>query len=299
MTSPEGAEHTSGAINSKATTTTTTTTTNHNKAPNYAVAMNRAAKSTKIKDLILMDESLSINNEAASNNTSTTTTTASNNVGSASASSAPLAAYRVVTTTNPASPPVQTVLTSPINGQFYVIGTASDVLGPASVNSPRAIAPRGNILTATAAPVAVADPMTAGSATVATVSTTLPKDERRRATHNEVERRRRDNINTGIQRLSKLIPPEPSGGLLSTVDGTGGGKSGSTRSKGDILARACEYVKDLKQENTRLREQLSSQESQKELESLREENELLKEALEANGVILPTALNTRKTQPST
>lgn len=33
-----------------------------------------------------------------------------------------------------------------------------------------------------------------------------PRDERRRATHNEVERRRRDKINTWISKLGKLIP---------------------------------------------------------------------------------------------
>lgn len=34
----------------------------------------------------------------------------------------------------------------------------------------------------------------------------LQRDERRRATHNEVERRRRDKINNWIAKLSKIIP---------------------------------------------------------------------------------------------
>ena len=32
------------------------------------------------------------------------------------------------------------------------------------------------------------------------------RDDRRRATHNEVERRRRDKINNWIVKLSKLVP---------------------------------------------------------------------------------------------
>lgn len=32
------------------------------------------------------------------------------------------------------------------------------------------------------------------------------RDDRRRATHNEVERRRRDKINHWIMKLSKIIP---------------------------------------------------------------------------------------------
>lgn len=32
------------------------------------------------------------------------------------------------------------------------------------------------------------------------------RDERRRATHNEVERRRRDKINNWITKLAKLVP---------------------------------------------------------------------------------------------
>ncbi|NWT07696.1 USF2 factor, partial [Vireo altiloquus] len=34
----------------------------------------------------------------------------------------------------------------------------------------------------------------------------VPRDERRRAQHNEVERRRRDKINNWIVQLSKIIP---------------------------------------------------------------------------------------------
>lgn len=33
-----------------------------------------------------------------------------------------------------------------------------------------------------------------------------PRDEKRRATHNEVERRRRDKINNWIEKLAKMLP---------------------------------------------------------------------------------------------
>jgi hypothetical protein len=33
-----------------------------------------------------------------------------------------------------------------------------------------------------------------------------PRDEKRRATHNEVERRRRDKINNWIDKLAKMLP---------------------------------------------------------------------------------------------
>ncbi|XP_023331488.1 upstream stimulatory factor 1 [Eurytemora carolleeae] len=81
---------------------------------------------------------------------------------------------------------VQAVLASPLNGQFYVIGSPSDVLGAVGQ---RQIVPRSF----NEQPVSSA------------------KEERqgnRRATHNEVERRRRDNINNWIMKLGKLIPPD-------------------------------------------------------------------------------------------
>ena len=75
-----------------------------------------------------------------------------------------------------------------------------------------------------------------------------PKEERRRATHNEVERRRRDNINTGIHRLGKLIPHD-----VITGDEVNKATT-TTKSKGDILAKACEYLAELRRSNQRLGE---------------------------------------------
>ncbi|XP_056142019.1 upstream stimulatory factor 2 isoform X2 [Lampris incognitus] len=70
-------------------------------------------------------------------------------------------------------------------GQFYVMMTPPDVI---QTGSPRTIAPRTQPY-----PAKMDGPRT-------------PRDERRRAQHNEVERRRRDKINNWIVTLSKIIP---------------------------------------------------------------------------------------------
>lgn len=72
------------------------------------------------------------------------------------------------------------------------------------------------------------------------------RDERRRVTHNEVERRRRDKINHWIEKLGSIIPVDgqPSGSLLidrqTMFSSTTGMLDG--QSKGGILSKACEYV---------------------------------------------------------
>lgn len=96
-------------------------------------------------------------------------------------------------------------------------------------------------------------PSTAGTATnraiasaispqIGRVPSVKKRDERRRATHNEVERRRRDKINHWIMKLGSIIP----------VDGLPGGESDRPniahhdgQSKGGILSKACEYVTTL------------------------------------------------------
>merc|ERR1739844_372694 len=110
---------------------------------------------------------------------------------------------------------MQAVLASPINGQFYVIGNPSDVLGNVGQ---RTIAPR------------------TGPFAVDQISSQGNKEDKigtRRATHNEVERRRRDNINNWIMKLSKLLPD------CNNHENSQGKHS---QSKGGILAKACEYL---------------------------------------------------------
>ncbi|KAJ8687098.1 hypothetical protein QAD02_022892 [Eretmocerus hayati] len=127
------------------------------------------------------------------------------------------------------------VLTSPINGQFYVIGSANDVFTTAQT-SRSVIAPRATATLQIDTPRA---------------TTGLKKrDDRRRATHNEVERRRRDKINNWIAKLGKIIPECNSTTNGNGSSGEGNGKANyETQSKGGILAKACEYITELRTAN--------------------------------------------------
>lgn len=100
--------------------------------------------------------------------------------------------------------------------EFFVISNPAEVFGVPTV-SKKAI-PR--------------DPLQAKA-----VSTTKKRDERRRATHNEVERRRRDKINNWITKLGALIP---NSGLPDCS------------SKGGILAKACDHIVELTERQKRL-----------------------------------------------
>lgn len=133
----------------------------------------------------------------------------------------------------PGSNTVQ-VLTSPLNGQFYVIGNANDVFTTAQTS--RSLVPRTTTLQIE---------------TPRNCTTGLKKrDDRRRATHNEVERRRRDKINNWIAKLGKIIP-ECNTSTNTNGNGNGGeGKANyETQSKGGILAKACEYIGELRAAN--------------------------------------------------
>ena len=102
------------------------------------------------------------------------------------------------------------VLTAPASGQFYVIGNPSEVATASGASAGgRVLAPKTTltIATTTAAAAAthsslgaVSDPGSAG------ITNSSRRIDRRRATHNEVERRRRDTINAWIMQLGKLIP---------------------------------------------------------------------------------------------
>jgi len=165
---------------------------------------------------------------------------------------------------------VQAVLASPLNGQFYVIGNPSDVLGGMGQ---RTIAPR------------------AGPFALEPSSVQTPKEDRqgtRRATHNEVERRRRDNINNWIMKLGKLIPD------CNTSDNSQGGKH--AQSKGGILAKACEYLAETRNTNQRLVESIKQNEGvsaenerlSSQVEQLQAENAMLKQQLQNHGIVPQT-----------
>ncbi|XP_004078363.1 upstream stimulatory factor 2 isoform X2 [Oryzias latipes] len=144
-------------------------------------------------------------------------------------------------------------------GQFYVMMTPPDVL---QTGTPRTIAPRTQPY-----PAKMDGPRT-------------PRDERRRAQHNEVERRRRDKINNWIVTLSKIIPD-------CNMDST---KTGA--SKGGILSKACDYIRELRQSNQRLQESLKEVERiqmdnelcRQQIEELKNENALLRAQLQQHGI---------------
>ncbi|XP_071566165.1 upstream stimulatory factor 1 isoform X1 [Temnothorax nylanderi] len=129
------------------------------------------------------------------------------------------------------------VLTSPLNGQFYVIGNANDVFTTAQTS--RSLVPRTTTLQ-------IENPRSCAPGL-------KKRDDRRRATHNEVERRRRDKINNWITKLGKIIPDCNTGTNTTGSSGSGEGKSNyETQSKGGILARACEYIGELRAANQSL-----------------------------------------------
>jgi len=110
------------------------------------------------------------------------------------------------------------------------------------------------------------------------------KDIARRQQHNEVERRRRDKINTWINKISRVVPD-------CSDDHTKQGQS-----KGGILAKAYEHILDLQQKcglteqhyNKEDVEELLNERNQlkNEVDKLRLENEQLRRAIEDNGMTI-------------
>ncbi|XP_072325025.1 upstream stimulatory factor 2 isoform X2 [Scyliorhinus torazame] len=155
-------------------------------------------------------------------------------------------------------------------GQFYVMMTPQDVL---QTGAQRTIAPRTHPYSPKEDPdlsnMKIDGPRT-------------PRDERRRAQHNEVERRRRDKINNWIVQLSKIIPD-------CNADNTKTGQS-----KGGILSKACDYIRELRQTNQRMQEsfkdterlQLDNELLRQQIDELKNENALLRAQLQQRGIEL-------------
>ncbi|XP_056597264.1 upstream stimulatory factor 2 isoform X1 [Triplophysa dalaica] len=141
-------------------------------------------------------------------------------------------------------------------GQFYVMMSPPDVL---QTGTQRTIAPRTQTY---ASDLGEHETLQHSRSDWKIDGPRAPRDERRRAQHNEVERRRRDKINNWIVTLSKIIPD-------CNMDNT---KTGA--SKGGILSKACDYIRELRQTNQRL------QENYKEVERIQVDNELLRQQIE-------------------
>ncbi|XP_005736113.1 upstream stimulatory factor 2 isoform X3 [Pundamilia nyererei] len=157
-------------------------------------------------------------------------------------------------------------------GQFYVMMTPPDVI---QTGTPRTIAPRTQPYPADENELLQHEVLNWKMDGPRT-----PRDERRRAQHNEVERRRRDKINNWIVTLSKIIPD-------CSMDST---KTGA--SKGGILSKACDYIRELRQSNQRLQESLKEVERiqmdnelcRQQIEELKNENALLRAQLQQHGI---------------
>ncbi|GAA5834847.1 hypothetical protein JCM5353_004898 [Sporobolomyces roseus] len=114
----------------------------------------------------------------------------------------------------------------------------------------------------------------------------MPEEEwekSRRANHKEVERRRRETINQGLDQLQALLPPPPP---PLVPPGTPGAQR---QNKSDILGHAINHIKEMRQSaqvdyNTwTLEKLLKDQEikkGQQEIASLKEENMALRKRLQ-------------------
>ncbi|KAK6634045.1 hypothetical protein RUM44_004652 [Polyplax serrata] len=175
--------------------------------------------------------------------------------------------------------PGTTVLTSGLAANhFYVIGNANEVF---NTQTPRSLAPRASMQ------------IENRNICVSNNPSRVRRDDRRRATHNEVERRRRDKINNWIAKLSKIIPD------CSSMD-----NNKSVQSKGGILAKACEYILELRRAEEQLSdcvkeiERLNSHIDflQQQNEKLKVHNALLRSELSQRGIIIPCeAVESRST----
>ncbi|XP_062140437.1 uncharacterized protein LOC133848764 [Drosophila sulfurigaster albostrigata] len=134
------------------------------------------------------------------------------------------------------------------------------------------------------------------------------RDDKRRATHNEVERRRRDKINCWIFKLKEMLPTDgnrykPTTNSMAdsletttttatatasptttsssssvksnpNANGSANGRTPPNDSKSQILIKACDYIKSMQNEIDNLRDCL------REAESLRLSNQALRDELQ-------------------
>lgn len=160
--------------------------------------------------------------------------------------------------------------------QFYVMMSPQDVIPVTGGNTgPRIIAPRAQNLTqigdCTFAVETTEEPPTVQFRKVEAAPTRSSRDERRRATHNEVERRRRDKINTWIMKLAAVVPDCQ---MDQSKQGT---------SKGGVLSKSLDHIIKLRAQNDRMAETIKEQERilvenqvlRQQVEKLRHENAIL------------------------
>jgi len=122
------------------------------------------------------------------------------------------------------------------------------------------------------------------------IEPTNARQARRRELHNEVERRRRDNINSWMVQLSKILPDCVFG------DNDNRSKALTATSKGAILEKAVAYIEALKAANTSLGKQVNETQHLKaendmlrrQVEVLKSQNDEMRATLERNGIGVET-----------
>lgn len=147
-------------------------------------------------------------------------------------------------------------------GQYFVMMSPSDVSSPSSL-AQRAIAR-----------------LPLGSRPV--VASGNVREDRRKQTHKEVERRRRDKINAWISHLAELVPDCSSDIKLA-------------ESKCAVLAKACEYITSLATANESLSASVDdfdasaadTAELRQQYALLQAENQLLWDKVHSNGIEPP------------
>ncbi|XP_026330924.1 upstream stimulatory factor 2 [Hyposmocoma kahamanoa] len=151
------------------------------------------------------------------------------------------------------------------NAEYFVIGEPADVFGT----------------TATQKKIIRKNPLQAKAVTA------KKRDDKRRATHNEVERRRRDKINSWITKLAAMVP---NSGLPDTA------------SKGGILAKACDHIAELTEKQKRLEKLEVDNEKHvleilrlnQEIAELRKENSAMRCQLADNCIVVNQRSKTQK-----
>lgn len=151
---------------------------------------------------------------------------------------------------------------SPISAGASTIATAHPAASAAATSTPAAAASGQN-----AAPTASAAAAAVGGYNVK-MDAYKKRDDKRRATHNEVERRRRDKINCWIFKLKEMLPtegnryapltnPSPNASAEPAVPDSkqanirsshNNGRTPPNDSKSQILIKACDYIKSMQNE---------------------------------------------------
>ncbi|XP_017870310.1 PREDICTED: upstream stimulatory factor [Drosophila arizonae] len=196
-------------------------------------------------------------------------------------------------------------IATPSTNVLYVSGsgattTTHNIVVAASKDSPGSACGSGSGSSSSSLPVAshaaaAAVPAIASAGYNVKMDAFKKRDDKRRATHNEVERRRRDKINCWIFKLKEMLPTEGNRykPMAETLDSKAAsmrnnqqqqqnGRTPPNDSKSQILIKACDYIKSMQNEIDSLRDclqeaehlRLSNQALRDELETLKQQQEL-------------------------